>query len=376
MTHEHESSSGLGSPSALKRTALFETHIALGARLVPFAGWYMPIQYSGILGEAKAVRLGAGIFDVSHMGRFEVVGVQAALLLHKLVTADVLTMPVGRARYTLICNEFGGIIDDTIVYRFGEERFLLVPNAANADAVLQWIYDWKHAWGIYAEIHVLTLETALIAIQGPRAEAILQPLCSIDLSSVRPFRCAEGRISGVEGVFCRTGYTGEDGFEIIIPSVSAPQIWLNLRDGGAIPCGLGARDVLRLEAGLLLHGSDMDSTVTPLEAGLGRFVVWDKGDFNGMTSLMEAENRGLSKILVGFCLLEKGIPRQGQPMRVGESQVGTVTSGTYSPALDTGLGLGYVPLEYSDPGTRIAIEIRGRQVGAEVVSIPFYSGGR
>lgn len=350
--------------------------MASGARLVPFAGWHMPVQYSGILAEAKAVRLGAGIFDVSHMGRFEVVGAEAGLLLHQLVTADVLTMPVGRARYTLICNALGGIIDDTIVYRLGEERFLLVPNAANADEVLQWIYDCKHAWSLKAEVHVLTLETALIAIQGPKAEVILQQLCSIDLSRVRPFRCAEGEISGAGGVFCRTGYTGEDGFEIIIPGVRAPQTWLNLRDGGAVPCGLGARDVLRLEAGLLLHGSDMDSTVTPLEAGLERFVAWGRGDFNGMRSLIETKNRGISKILVGFCLLGKGIPRQGHAILSGQDQVGTVTSGTYSPALDTGLGLGYVALEYSDPGTRVAIQIRGRQVGAEVVSIPFYSGGR
>lgn len=376
MTHEHESSYSLGNPYSLKRTALFETHVASGAKLVPFAGWYMPIQYSGILAEAKAVRLGAGIFDVSHMGRFEVVGAEAGLLLHKLVTADVLAMPVGRARYTLICNEYGGIIDDTIVYRLEEERFLLVPNASNANEVLQWIYDWNHSWGLKAQIHVLTLETALIAVQGPKAEIMLQPLCSIDLSRVRPFRCAEGEISGARGIFCRTGYTGEDGFEIIIPGVVAPQTWLKLSEEGAMPCGLGARDVLRLEAGLLLHGSDMDSTVTPLEAGLERFVVWDKGNFNGMKSLMETKNRGLSKILVGFCLLGKGIPRQGYAMLSGESRVGTVTSGTYSPELDRGLGLGYVALEYSDPGTRITIEIRDRQVDAEVVSTPFYSGWR
>jgi len=376
MTQQHESQSVRVESATLKRTALFQAHVSLGARLVSFAGWEMPIQYAGILTEARAVRSAAGIFDVSHMGRVEVTGSEAAQFLHRLVTADVVNMPMGRARYTLICNESGGIIDDTIVYRLEEERFLLVPNAANADEVLGWLNQWKDGWAIRVELRAFTEETALIAVQGPRAEEILQPVCSLDLSSVRPFRCAEAQVYGVPAILCRTGYTGEDGFEIILPAGDAPPTWLGFQERGATPCGLGARDVLRLEAGLLLHGSDMDSTITPLEAGLERFVIWDQGEFIGMPALQESKSRGASRSLVGFRLLEKGIPRHGHSILDGQNLIGSVTSGTYSPTLDMGIGLGYVALEFSDPGTKIAIDIRGRQVEAEVVTIPFYSRKR
>ncbi|MFH1559820.1 MAG: glycine cleavage system aminomethyltransferase GcvT [Chloroflexota bacterium] len=376
MTQQHESSSGQEKSATLKRTALFQAHVSLGARLVPFAGWEMPIQYSGILAEARAVRSAAGIFDVSHMGRVEITGSKAAQFLHRLVTADVLDMPLGRVRYALICNESGGIIDDTIVYRLEEKRFLLVPNASNADEVLGWLRQWEDRWAMRVELRVLTDETAVIALQGPRAEETLQPVCSLDLSSVRPFRCAEGQVSEVPAILCRTGYTGEDGFEIILPARDAPPIWLSLKERGATPCGLGARDVLRLEAGLLLHGSDMNSSVTPLEAGLERFVSWDKGEFVGLPALQEIKRQGLPRTLVGIRLLEKGIPRHGYSILDGQKPIGNVTSGTHSPTLDMGIGLGYVALEYANPGTKIAIDIRGRQVEAEVVTIPFYSRKR
>ena len=362
--------------AALKRTALFQTHLSLGARMVPFAGWEMPIQYSSILAEARAVRSGAGIFDVSHMGRVEITGSGAAQFLHRLVTADILNMPLGRARYTLICNEAGGIIDDTIVYRLEEERFLLVPNAGNTDEVLTWLNQWKNTWPTQAELRVLTQETALIALQGPLAGEILQSLCSVDLSALRPFRCVEGQLSKVPVVLCRTGYTGEDGYELIVPAEDASSIWLDFKEKGATPCGLGARDVLRLEAGLLLHGSDMDSTVTPLEAGLERFVSWDQGEFIGLPALQESKSNGLSRALIGFRLVEKGVPRHGHTILRGEEPIGSVTSGTYSPTLDMGIGLGYVALEFSSPGTGIALDIRGRRVEAEVVAIPFYSRKR
>jgi aminomethyltransferase len=336
----------------------------------------MPIQYSSILTEARAVRSTAGIFDVSHMGRVEITGSEAARFLHRLVTADVVNMPLGRARYTLICNESGSIIDDTIVYRLEEERFLIVPNAANADEVLSWINQWKNTWAIPVALRVLTEETSLIAVQGPNAREILQPVCSLDLAAIRPFRCAEGHVSDAPAILCRTGYTGEDGFEIIVPAGDAPQIWLGLKERGATPCGLGARDVLRLEAGLLLHGSDMDATISPLEAGLERFVTWDQGEFVGLPALQESKSRGLSRTLVGFRLLEKGVPRHGHAILKGQGPIGSVTSGTYSPTLDMGIGLGYVALEFSEPGTRIAIDIRGRRAKAEVVTIPFYSRKR
>ena len=360
----------------LKRTALSQAHVSLGAQLVPFAGWEMPMQYSTILTEARAVRSAAGIFDVSHMGRVEITGSEAAKFLHRLVTGDVVNMPLGRARYTLICNESGGIIDDTIVYRLEEDRFLLVPNAANANEVMAWLNQWKDKWVVAVEFRVLTEETALIAVQGPQATEILQPVCSLDLSSVRPFRCVEGRVSGVPAILCRTGYTGEDGFELILPARDATSIWLGFKERGAMPCGLGARDVLRLEAGLLLHGSDMDSTITPLEAGLERFVTWDQGEFIGMSAIQESKSRGLSRTLIGFRLLEKGVPRHGHAILDGQGPIGHVTSGTYSPTLDMGIGLGYVPLEFSNPGTKIAIDIRGRRAEAEVVKLPLYSRKR
>ena len=363
-------------PPALKRTPLYECHVAAGARMVDFAGWVMPIQYEGILAEARAVRSSAGIFDVSHMGRVEITGSVAAQFLHRLVTGDVVGMPLRRARYTLICNEAGGIIDDTIVYRLGDERFLLVPNAANSAEVLAWFGCWREAWGLDVDMNVVTEETALIALQGPSAEAMLQPGCDADLSSVRPFRSVEAQVLGAPAVVGRTGYTGEDGFEMAIPGESAPEVWNRLADAGAAPCGLGARDVLRLEAGLLLHGSDMDSTVTPLEAGLDRFVSWDAGDFIGLAALEQLKNSGLGRTLVGFRLLQRGVPRHGNDILDGDTVVGSVTSGTHSPTLDMGIGLGYVAMGASEPGTRLSVDIRGRRVEAEVASIPFYSRRR
>ncbi len=362
---------------SLKRTALFEEHQASGGRIVPFAGWEMPIQYTSILSESRDVRARAGIFDVSHMGRLEVTGADSLAFFHRLVTADVANMPLGRARYTLLCNERGGIIDDTILYRMGDERFIFIVNAANADTDLAWLRKWLDDWRMDVTINVRTEETALIALQGPKAQDILQALTSVDLSTVRPFRAVEAQVSGVGAVVCRTGYTGEDGFEVIYPAGDAPSLWRSFRDGGATPCGLGARDVLRLEAGLLLHGSDMDATLTPLEAGLDRFVSFDKGDYIGLSALQEMRDRGPERTLVGFRLVEKsGIPRHGYTMLRGNEAIGEVTSGAHSPTLDMGIGLGYVAMEHSQPGTGIAIDIRGRQAGAEVAAIPFYTRKR
>ena len=360
----------------LKRTALYEEHAGSGARLVPFAGWEMPIQYAGILAEARDVRARAGIFDVSHMGRLEVSGADSPAFFDRLVTANVLNMPLGRARYTLLCNEQGGIIDDTILYRMGDERFIFIVNAANADTDIAWLRKWLDEWRMDVTIDVRTEETALIAVQGPQAQGILQPMASVDLFNVRPFRAVEADVSGVGAVVCRTGYTGEDGFEVIYPAAEAPSLGRRLIDGGASPCGLGARDVLRLEAGLLLHGSDMDATLTPLEAGLDRFMSFDKGDFIGLPALRELSDRGLERALVGFRLVEKGIPRHGYSILSGQEAIGQVTSGTHSPTLDIGIGLGYVGLEHSKPGTRVAIDIRGRQAEAEVVPTPFYTRKR
>jgi aminomethyltransferase len=344
--------------------------------MVPFGGWEMPIRFDGILAEAKAVRSHAGLFDVSHMGRLQISGEEAASFLHRLVTADVLSMPVGRVRYTLLCNEGGGIIDDAILYRLGEERFLLVPNAANENTVARWLQRWAAEWHKDVAIRWLTLETSMIALQGPLAEELLQPVCSLPLSLLGPFRCVEGQVSGVPVIVSRTGYTGEDGFEVILPAEHGPSLWLNMVERGAAPCGLGARDVLRLEAGLLLHGSDMDATVTPLEAGLERFLIWDKGEFVGLQALREIKGRGLSRSLVGFRMVDRGVPRAGYHILDGERTIGEVSSGTHSPTLDTGIGLGYVFSEFVTPGATLVVDLRGRQGKAEVTALPFYSRKR
>ncbi|MBI2855447.1 MAG: glycine cleavage system aminomethyltransferase GcvT [Chloroflexi bacterium] len=356
----------------MNRTSLYQTHVSLGGKMVPFAGWEMPIQFQGILAEARAVRSRAGLFDVSHMGRVDIAGRDAAVFLQKVLTADVLALAMGRARYSLICNESGGIIDDTIVYRLEEKRYRLVPNAANTGEVLAWLGRWKDEMSIQAETRVLTRDTTMIAVQGPSSQEMLQTLCDLDLSSLRAFRVAEGSVAGIQAQIARTGYTGEDGFEVIAPAADAPSLWSGFMDRGATPCGLGARDVLRIEAGLLLHGSDMDSSTTPLEAGLERFVSLDKNDFVGRSALLEQKERGLSRSLVGFRLLERGVPRHGYPVLDGGEVIGEVTSGTHSPTLDMGIGLGYVALRSARPGSMVKIDLRGRPTDAEVVELPFY----
>lgn len=341
--------------------------------MVPFGGWELPIQFEGILAEAKAVRSSAGIFDVSHMGRLEISGGNASKFLNKMVTADIYNMDIGRGKYTLICNETGGIVDDTIVYRLGSERFIMIPNAANTDAVLAWFSYWINSEGFQVNLKVNTNETSLIALQGPLSQSILQPMADMDLSTIKPFHCIEGALNKISVTLCRTGYTGEDGFEIICPNDRSDSIWLALQEKGAVPCGLGARDVLRLEAGLLLHGTDMDPTITPIEAGLQRFVRWEKKDFVGMPALHATKaTGGASQVLVGFRLLQKGIPRKGYAIQSDVGSIGIVTSGTYSPTLDMGIGLGYVSKDFSNVGTRILIDIRGKPSPAEVVHMPFY----
>ena len=362
----------MGSTDALKRTPLFEAHVALGARMAPFGGWEMPIQYAGILAEARAVRAGAGIFDVSHMGRVEISGNDAAHLLDRVWSSDIPTLKLGRARYGVVCDEVGGIIDDAIVYRLGDKRFLLVPNASNADAVVKWISSWvKGEDG--ATVEVVTADLAMIALQGPRAAGILGELTPHDLSGVRSFRAVEASVRGADALLGRTGYTGEDGFEIILASDAAAGLWAALSRMGATPCGLGARDVLRLEAGLPLHGNDIDLTTNPYEAGLGRFVDPDRPAYVAADVLRRIRDTGVTRKLVGFRMVGRGIPRPGYPIKDGSKQIGEVTSGGVSPTLDRHIGLGYVPTEFSSPASRIQIDVRGRGVDAEVVPLPFYS---
>ena len=359
----------------LLQTALHETHVRLGARMVPFAGYDMPVQYDGILGEARAVRTDAGMFDVSHMGRITAEGPGARPLLDWVHTADIgEAMPVGRARYGLLCNEAGGIIDDGIVYRLADERFMLVANAAK---VLGWLERWQAERFPGATLEDITEQVSMIAVQGPKAVETVAGLSDFDPAVVRPFRIVDGRIDGRSALMARTGYTGEDGVELMPSATDAAWLWDLLLDRGVVPCGLGARDTLRLEAGLLLHGSDMDETVNPIEAGLKRFVALDAGDFCGAETVREAALAGTERRLAAFEMRERGaLPRPHAPLVANGAVVGQVSSGGYAPTLDRNIGLGYVPTALASPAQRLQVDVRGKLLDAQVVTLPFYSRPR
>ena len=356
----------------LRRTTLHEIHTSLKAKMVPFAGWEMPVQYGSILAEARAVRSGSGIFDVSHMGRLVISGPEAHLLMDLVVTADASNLRPGRARYAMICNEAGGIVDDVIFYRQDDAHYLLVCNASNREQVISWLRHWSEEKLLDATVEDRTEATAMIAIQGPAASAILKPLGDAELSSMRPFTGAEGHVASKRAYVGRTGYTGEDGFEIILAARDGPDVWRTLMDQGAVPCGLGARDVLRLEAGLALHGNDIDTSITPLEAGLERYVRLDK-QFIGVEALRRQKESGVKDRLVGLVVNGKSVARAGYPILIQATPVGEVTSGTSSPTLDMSIAMGYVLVEFASPGRKLAVDIRGRVTPAEIVPLPFYS---
>ena len=339
---------------------------------MPFAGWEMPVQYSGILDEARIVRSAAGLFDVSHMGRLDISGSGASHLLDSVLSISASAMRPGRARYNVVCDESGGIIDDCIVYRRSEEVFLVVPNASNAEAVLRWLERWK---GSEAEVTItdVTADYAMIAVQGPEAVSVVDGLCDIDCFAIRPFATAQASLGPSTAWLARTGYTGEDGLEIIIPADEAVSVWQSLVGAGVVPCGLGARDVLRLEAGLLLHGNDMDIGINPYEAGLEKFVEPDRQGYIAGASLVRIREAGPSRKLVGFTLTGRGIPRPGYAIMSGAENIGTVTSGGHSPTLKAAIGLGYVGIQYSALDTIIQVDVRGRPVDAKVTGLPFYS---
>jgi aminomethyltransferase len=359
----------------LHETALIDVHRALGARLIEFGGWLMPVQYTGILDEHRAVRERAGLFDLSHMGELFVEGDDAGDALAAALVTDPRGLAVGRAQYSMICAPDGGVIDDLIVYRLGPERFLVVANASNATVVSDELAARLGGWR--AVLDDRSLATSLVAIQGPRAAEVLAPLTDIDLSTLRYYAIAEGQVSGFRAHVARTGYTGEDGFEVFVDWGRGPDIWEALatagQDAGVIACGLGARDTLRLEAGMPLYGNELDRETNPFEAGLGRVVKLDKpGDFVGREALARVAKDGPAKQLVGMVMTGRGIARHGYPVLDGDGRTGVVTSGTHSPTLGKPIAMGYVAPDDAEPGTILSIEIREQPVASEVVPLPFY----
>ena len=364
----------------LKRTPLHEDHVKLGAKMVAFAGFDMPVQYpTGVSGEHRAVREQAGLFDVSHMGEFTVKGVDAEGFVNFVVANDVGRLETGGALYTVMCQEDGGIIDDLLIYKFAD-RYRLVVNAANIAKDFGWLLRCSETYGGDGiELVDESDQVALLALQGPASEPILEALTDVDLQSVPYYAFAEGQVDGQRCVVSRTGYTGEDGFEIYCESSSAPQLWNALLssggDHGLIPTGLAARDTLRLEIGYALYGNDIDESTTPLEARLGWTVKLDKSEFIGRDALRAQKEGGVKRRLSGFVLRERGFPRAGHEVRHGGEPVGTVRSGTVGPTIGQGIGTVYLPSEISAPGTGLEIMIRGRAIPAEVVRMPFYKGG-
>ncbi len=362
---------------SLKRTPLYEEHVALGGKIVPFAGFEMPVQYpTGITAEHMAVREDAGLFDVSHMGEFVVRGPQALDLIQRVTVNDASKMEVGQAQYSAMCLESGGIVDDLIVYRF-DDKYMLVVNASNLDKDLAWIR--AHGEGLDVEVEDRSDATALLALQGPAARDILRPMVDIDLDDVRYYRFAEGTVNGVTAVISGTGYTGEDGFELYVRAEDAVGLWRAIlsegADRGVQPAGLGCRDSLRLEVGYALYGNDLDDEHTPLESGLGWITKVDKGDFVGREAIVRQKEEGVQRRLVGLRLTGKGFPRPSYAVLSDGEPVGVVTSGTVAPSLGYGVAMGYVPTGLAKPDTELEIEIRGRPVEAIVQRPPFYTHG-
>ena len=358
----------------LKRTPLYEAHLAAGARMVDFAGWDMPVQYSGPMPEHMAVRQAAGLFDVSHMGEIEVIGDDALRLVQRLTTNDVSKLEDGQVQYSLMTNESGGVIDDLLVYRLNREFFLLIVNAAGIESDFEWIK--KQAASDRVEVRNVSASFALLALQGPRAERILQPLADHMLDRIPYYWSQEVEIENARCRVSRTGYTGEDGFEILCEATSARHIWNRLlltgKGEGLIPCGLAARNTLRLEAAFRLYGRDMDQTTTPLEAGLAWTVKLAKGHFIGRVVLQRQKEQGLTRKLVGFWVMDKAPARDGYPVIAGGREVGVVASGSPAPFLKKNIGLVYVPIEHTRIGTELFVSVRGRQVPVRVVETPFY----
>lgn len=360
-----------------QQTPLYDAHKALGARMVEFGGWMMPVQYSSIIEEHQAVRTAAGLFDVSHMGEFLVDGTGALDFLESMVPNHVARLKPGQAQYTQICNEHGGTVDDLLIYYLSPEHYMVVVNAGTMEHDWQW-FSLHAAGHADATLTNVSMQTALIALQGPRAQEILAQLTDVDVASIAYYHFAAGIVAGIPCRISRTGYTGEDGFELYHAAESATALWQTLLDAGKpaglLPAGLGARDTLRLEAGYCLYGHELTEDISPLEADLAWSVRLQKPhDFIGKDALVRQKTDGLARKRIGFIIRDRAIARAGAAILANGVNIGEVTSGTKSISLDTPLGLGYVPPEYAQAGTSIAIEIRGQPVMAEVVKLPFYT---
>ena len=352
-----------------RKTPLYDRHVAAGGKIVPFAGWLLPVQYSGVIAEHKAVRSACGLFDVSHMGELLLRGADALENVNRLMTNDFSGMAEGQARYSPMCYEDGGTVDDLIVYKCSDAAYFIVVNAANKDKDAAWIGE--HLTGDCA-MEDLSDRVAQLALQGPKAEEILRTLTG-DIPEKNYTAVLRGTVAGMPCLVSRTGYTGEDGFELYCAPADAPALWDALTAGGALPCGLGARDTLRLEAAMPLYGHELSAEINPYEAGLGIFVKLDKPDFIGRAALEAA--RPVKRRRVGLRMTGRGIAREECPVYDGEKQVGVVTSGTHCPWLGQAVALALVDAAYKEPGTPLQVDVRGRRVEAEVVRTPFYKRG-
>lgn len=356
-----------------KKIPLHELHVALGAKIVPFAGFEMPVRYTSDIEEHKTVRQGVGVFDVSHMGEFIVRGPGALPLIQRVITNDATKLSVGKAQYACMTNENGGIVDDLIVYQLEETTYMLVVNASNIEKDWNWLKKHNHTG---AELQDISDETCLFAVQGPLATKTLQPLTKVDLSQIPYYHFVKTTLAGVEIIVSATGYTGAGGFELYVPKQHASTVWKKVFEAGEPygikPIGLAARDTLRLEMGYCLYGNDIDDTTSPLEAGLGWITKFNK-EFVGADVLKKQKEEGIQRKLIGLIMLDKGIPRSQYPLCTLQGEpIGHITSGTISPMLGYGIALGYVRLAYAKENTEIAVDVRGKLLKAKVVKLPFW----